>query len=191
MKIRKYEDFKRVLIIHGFGVTNTGCFYPWLKSELEKLGYNVELPNLPNTEDPLADEQVEYLLDNYPSKKDIIVCHSYGGVTAMKFIESINYNIKSIYMISCFCDNDFHEGDEDIEKLEYTTNWKFDYDDIMKKCENIYVLKPSIETLITEEQLETLADNLNTEVITFEGKEDHATGKIEPGILNFIKKHES
>ena len=60
-----FSSSKRVLIIHGYGVNSEGCFYPWLKSELEKMGYVVDLPSLPDS-DPNIDVQIDYIMENYP-----------------------------------------------------------------------------------------------------------------------------
>ncbi len=191
MKIKRFKEFKKVLIIHGFGVTSQSCFYPWLKYELESKGFNVELPELPEPEDPLVEEQVQYILKNYPSQKHIIICHSFGGCVGMKLIESLDYEVESLYLVSCFGDNNFHEGDADIEKLEHTTDWIFNYEDIKSKCQNIHVLNPSIETFVTDAQMNDLASNLGTSVESFEVVENHATGKEEPGLLNIIIQNEN
>lgn len=43
---------KNVLILHGAGETPQSFWYPWLQTELEKKGYKVTIPQLPDAEDP-------------------------------------------------------------------------------------------------------------------------------------------
>lgn len=180
---------KRVLLLHGYGTNADSDFHPWLKSELEKLGYVVELPNLPNPNDPNIDEQVKHIIENYTNKKNIILGHSMGCVTALKLIESLDYKIDDLVLVSGFIDNNFYEGDEDIENLANSCDWIFNFDEIKSKVENIHILRPMIDTAVTIEQTKSLSEHLNSPIHTFEQIEDHACGETEPGILNYIKRN--
>lgn len=177
---------KTALIIHGFGTNATECFYPWLKASLEKLGYAVELPNLPNPTDPNCEEQVQYILDNYPSKKDLIIGHSYGAPVAMKLVEELDYKIDSLVLVSGFIDANFNDGDEDIELLEKSCDWNFNFSDIKSKA-NVYLLRPNLDTAVTLQQTKDMASKFQEPIHYFKEVEDHACGEKEPGILNFIK----
>lgn len=183
MKVKRFKDIHNILIIHGYGVNSDECFYPWLGEELESDGYTVEIPKLPGYK---TDEQVNFILKNYPDKKDIIISHSMGGCVAMKLIEELDYEIKSLYIIAGFIDNNFPEGDEDIENLADACDWEFNFTDIKSKVENIYVIKPSEDSAITSKQTKDLARSLGVRVNTVKVLEDHACGREEQEILNFI-----
>ena len=51
---------KRVIIIHGWESGPTEHWFPWLKSELEKNGFEVLTPQMPNTFFPRQAEWVSY-----------------------------------------------------------------------------------------------------------------------------------
>ena len=198
MTIKKYLEYikeqygsgKNVIILHGSDVDKNGCFYQWLGKELRDRGFEVEIPDLPSPDNPNIEDQVKFLIEKYPSKKDIIICHSMGGITAMKFIEKVDYNIESLYFISCFDNTNFYEGDPDIEKLKGSCDWTFDYYGIKSKVSNIYVLRPNPDTSITPEQSRDLASNFGTQVRTFVAVKNHACGSQEPEILKFILEKE-
>lgn len=181
-----FSSSKRVLIIHGYGVNSEGCFYPWLKSELEKMGYVVDLPSLPDS-DPNIDVQIDYIMENYPDKMDIIIGHSLGSVAALKLIEKLDYKIDDLILVSGFIDNNFYEGDEDIDGLANICDWKFNFNHIISKIENIYILRPEVDTSVTTQQTEDLSIALDSPIHIFKQTEDHACGETEPGILNYIK----
>lgn len=181
------KNQKVVLIIHGYGANSDECFYPWLKRKLENLGYKVELPSLPNTDRPSADEQVEYILENYPGKKDIIVSHSFGTCVAMKLVEKLNYKFDSLFLVAGLIDDNFPFFDEEeAEILAESCDWKFNFADIKSKTD-VYILRPEIDSEISLEQTESLAEAFDEPIHFFKQKEDHACGEKEPGVFNFIK----
>jgi uncharacterized protein len=177
---------KTAIIIHGYNVNAYECFYQWLKIELEKIGYNVELPNLPNTSNPNDEEQVDYILKKYPNKKDIIIGHSFGACVAMKLLQRLDYKIDSLFLVSGFIDTNFPDGDT--ETLSTASNWKFNFGDIKSKSK-VFVLRPVLDTEIDLDQTKSLANKLNVPINYFKQAEDHACGKKEPGILKFIKNN--
>ena len=44
---------KNVIILHGTGGAPDHYWFPWLKSELDKKGYKVSVPQLPNYSCPV------------------------------------------------------------------------------------------------------------------------------------------
>ncbi len=87
---------KKVFIIHGWdGYPDEGWF-PWLKSELEKRGFEVFLPVMPNSSEPKINEWVLYLkkLVGMPNEEIFFVGHSIGCQTIMRYLETLPKNAK-------------------------------------------------------------------------------------------------
>lgn len=85
-----------VYIIHGLsGHPETG-WKPWLKQELEKRGYVVHIPALPNTTRPTQAEWVKFIttLITNPSADTYLVGHSLGCITILRFLESLPVEVK-------------------------------------------------------------------------------------------------
>jgi predicted alpha/beta hydrolase family esterase len=87
---------KRAFIIHGWeGYPEEGWF-PWLKKELENKGYQVQVPAMPNSENPKIDEWVPFLseLVQDPDKETFFVGHSIGCQTILRYLESLEKDTK-------------------------------------------------------------------------------------------------
>src|SRR3990167_9504828 len=64
---------KNVVILHGTSETKESFWFPWLTKELEKRGYAVSLPPLPNPDTPdLKDWLPTALKENYTSKTVLV-----------------------------------------------------------------------------------------------------------------------
>ncbi len=187
MGIVKFNDFnKRILDLHGWGSDPKSEFHPWLKSELLKFGYIVDCPKLPNTDNPVVEEQVQYLLKNYNREYNIIIGHSLGGCVSMKLIPHLNYSIDKLILIASCIKIPLGQFPEDDEIVSKICDWNFDFPKIKSKCKNIIVSRPSIDTLITKSQSQELSQALGQKLQYFKSNEDHACGEKEPNILKYI-----
>ncbi len=90
---------KKALLLHGWEGTSDGCWFPWLKKELEKRGYKVFLPDLPHTNEPIFEEQIDCIKDFSKRlwKWDIIVGHSLWSTLSTQTIEK--YKLQDIQVI--------------------------------------------------------------------------------------------
>jgi len=98
----KPKKNKLAIIIHGFEDQAKSDFFPWTKKELEKLGYEVILKDMPNSYHPKMEEWIS-LLDKYKSKineNTIIIGHSLGGSVAPYFVSKLNKKIKALYLVA-------------------------------------------------------------------------------------------
>ncbi len=92
---------KQVIIFHGYGENPGYYWYPYLKKELGKRGYDVKIPALPNTNDPKLDEQLEFALNNLTFiKGTILIGHSSGCPLILAIFEKINAKIKQAILVA-------------------------------------------------------------------------------------------
>ncbi|MBW3018843.1 alpha/beta hydrolase, partial [Candidatus Woesearchaeota archaeon] len=54
---------KRVFVIHGWDEHPEDGWLPWLKTRLEQKGFEVHIPQMPNTETPKIEEWVPFLAE--------------------------------------------------------------------------------------------------------------------------------
>lgn len=82
---------KRVVIVHGWGGSPKSDFLPWAKKELERLGYEVLIPDMPDTDNPKIEKWVPYLTQIVGEVKedDILIGHSIGCQTILRFLETL------------------------------------------------------------------------------------------------------
>ncbi|KKT82199.1 MAG: hypothetical protein A3B99_03575 [Candidatus Yanofskybacteria bacterium RIFCSPHIGHO2_02_FULL_44_12b] len=91
---------KNVVILHGTSETKESFWFPWLTKELEKRGYAVSLPPLPNPDTPdLKDWLPTALKENYTSKT-VLIGHSAGGPLGLSVLENIDVKIKQAIIVA-------------------------------------------------------------------------------------------
>jgi uncharacterized protein len=85
------DNMKRAFLIHGWGGNSQKDFFPWLKPQLEKLGYEVHVPDMPNTENPAIGPWVSKLSEivGTPDRNTYFVGHSIGCQTILRYLETI------------------------------------------------------------------------------------------------------
>lgn len=71
---------KNAIILHGSGDSPESFWIPWLKSELEKHGYEVWAPLLPDADNPDINKWLPFVMENGKFNNDtIIIGHSAGA----------------------------------------------------------------------------------------------------------------
>ncbi len=141
----------KTLIIHGYGGTNQGNWFPWLKTELEKLNWDVDAPNLPNTDEPKLTGQLSALLDVWnlqesPKQKRVIIGHSLGGSLALRMLEQNWKNPIDLAIIVASTSQDSHP--EEIKNY-FTTPLNFEK--IKKNCKKFILIFSDNDPYISAE----------------------------------------
>lgn len=90
-KETKEKTKKKLIIVHGWeGYPGEGWF-PWLKTEMENQGWEVQAPAMPNAKEPKVYEWLPYLAQvaGEVDENTFMVGHSLGCITIVKFLESL------------------------------------------------------------------------------------------------------
>lgn len=87
---------KQVFIIHGWGGNPEEGWFPWLEKELEKKGYLVSIPTMPNTNEPVIKKWVSHLskIVGTVDEETYFVGHSIGCQAIMRYLETLPNNAK-------------------------------------------------------------------------------------------------
>lgn len=82
---------KRVVMVHRWDGSPDSDWLPWLKKELEKLGYQVEVPDMRVTAHPEIEAWVTHLAKvvGEVDENTILVGHSIGVQTILRFLERL------------------------------------------------------------------------------------------------------
>lgn len=83
---------KRVFIVHCWDGTPEDNWYPWLKAELEKRGFEVHVPEMPDTETPTIDAWVPFLKQQVGTvdENTFFIGHSVGCQTILRYLQTEN-----------------------------------------------------------------------------------------------------
>ncbi|MCC2630506.1 MAG: leucine--tRNA ligase [Candidatus Paceibacter sp.] len=93
----------KVLILHGLTATPTVNWYQDAQERLNKLGYEVIIPDLPKSEKVLTPKDWLTALNKIKFKREdelFIVGHSLGGATAAQYILKNNLKVKKLILVA-------------------------------------------------------------------------------------------
>jgi hypothetical protein len=91
---------KRILMVHGWKSSSMEHFFPEEKTRLEKLGYDVLIPDMPSAFHPIKDEWIKVIRDFDPDENSILIGHSLGGTAIIKFLEVANKTISKCILLA-------------------------------------------------------------------------------------------
>ncbi len=175
------SDKHHYVLLHGFTGSPDNNFFPWLKKTLEKQGHTVEVPSLPNTDDPDVYEQVKFVLDNcHFDESTIIVGHSLGAVVALKVLEQLPKPIFKTVLAAGFAEPGFKDHDRPFENK---FDWKFDFARIKENARDIILLRDVNDTAVKAEQINHLHNWVGGIIKDITAKEDHFCALEETEIL--------
>jgi len=106
-KLTKNRIDKRVFIIHGWEGHPENGWKPWLKKELERENFSVNVPAMPDTNNPKMGNWIDHLskIVGMPDKDCYFVGHSLGCIAILRYFESINDIIGGSVLVAGFSDN--------------------------------------------------------------------------------------
>lgn len=82
---------KRAFLIHGWGGYPSEGWRPWLKKKLEKEGFKVKIPAMPDSDKPEMGKWVPFLAKviGKPDAETFLVGHSLGVITILRYLEGL------------------------------------------------------------------------------------------------------
>jgi leucyl-tRNA synthetase len=179
----KFEiaDNANYVLLHGFTGSLDKNFFPWLKQELKNRGKKVLAPQLPDTNDPDIDEQVEFVLNNAVFDGDTVLFgHSLGSVIALKIAEKLKNPIKKLVLAASFAQPKFLDK---VRPFEAKFNWNFDFEKIKKNVKEIVLLRAENDNAVPQERSDYIQSKIGGKIIDFKAEGNHICGIKEPVIL--------
>lgn len=100
---------KRIFLIHGWEGYPEEGWRPWLRDELEKRGFEVYVPAMPNTKHPKMNAWVRHLskIVGVPDKDCYFVGHSLGCITILRYLETLKkeQEVGGVVLVAGFTSN--------------------------------------------------------------------------------------
>jgi predicted alpha/beta hydrolase family esterase len=168
---------KRAIIVHCWGGAADYAWYPWAKTELEKRGYEVTVPNMPDPDPPVLATWLPHLaqLVGEPDDDLVLIGHSIGTVTIMRYLESLpeGAQVGRVILVAAFTDQlGFRE-------LENYFESRLDYSKIKNKSKNGFVVIQSDDDPFVSEQYGTrLQEELNAKLV-IKHAASHMSGAVD------------
>ncbi|MCL5436006.1 MAG: leucine--tRNA ligase [Patescibacteria group bacterium] len=179
------EAVKRFVILHCKGGSPQSYFYPWLKSRLEALGYEVEVPDLPNPEAPNDLEQAEYVSQHCKlDENTVLVGHSSGGHAVLRLLEQ-DRKVRKAVLIATPTSGKFLDGQPRPTVLDAITRG-FDYEKIRRQCQDFTVLADTHDYAVPLSDNQALARHLDAKYLEVKAAEPHFLVKKETQVFDAV-----
>jgi predicted alpha/beta hydrolase family esterase len=179
---------KRAVILHGWEGNPGECWFPWLKGELEKSGFKVEVPQMPNPKEPQMSEWVPRLAEvvGNPDGETCLVGHSLGCITILRYLEGLpeGKRIGRVVMVAGFTDPLGYR------ELENYFQKPIDWEKIKKHCSDFVAINSDNDPYVPLKHADAFRERLGARIIIEHGKghmSDSANIKELPSVLKAVK----
>ncbi len=157
---------KRAVIIHCWGGYPEYCWYQSVKKDLEKEGFKVEVPAMPNTDNPDLAKWLPKLKEviGTPDKDLYLIGHSLGCPTIMRYLESLapGEKIGGVVFVAGFDDGLDAAKYPEVQNFFQTP---FDYDKIKSHCSNFVAIASDDDPYVPLKYADILKEKFGAEVI--------------------------
>jgi len=180
----KKEEY---VFFHAYKDNSKSVFWPWLKKEIEAKGGKVVFaPDFPNSDEPNIEKWTEFAMKNYKfNENTVIITHSLGGVLALKLLPKLKTKIKKLILVATPSMNKLKDGVKR-PAIDNCCDWKFDYEAVKEKVEEVIVLVDETDHLVRIESGKEIADKLGGKLIIKTGEKPHYNSTIENAVLDSI-----
>ncbi len=121
---------KNACIFHGTSGSPDHFWHPYVKRELEEIGYGVWVPQLPDTDNPNLEKQLPFVLENHNYNEcTVLIGHSAGCPLILSLLQNINTEIKLAILVAGFCEQLSDDPDYILQK-------EYDWNRISSNCKN-------------------------------------------------------
>lgn len=175
----------RFVYIHGNQTTHWSfAWAAWLKTELEKLGYETFFETMPDSIIARSEYWLPFLKEHVKvGEQDVIIGCSSGAVAAMRYAEA-NKLRGSILVSPCYTDL----GDE-LEKQSgyYDSPWQWEA--IKANQQKIVLFYGDDDPYIPQSEFTFIAEQLNAEAIKIHQGKHFIDQQTFPEVLQYIKQN--
>lgn len=159
---------KRVFIIHGWGGYPEEGWFPWLKSELEKHGFDVTVPVMPDTNHPDKEVWISHLasLVRGPDRDTYFVGHSIGANAVIRYFEYLNgEHVGGAVLVAPYFGKVIFEEGESKKIADPWLNTPIDFSKVKNTTSNLTAIFSDNDTWIPLENRDYFEKVLSPKII--------------------------
>lgn len=174
----------RFIFIHGNGSTHWSfAWAPWLKTELERLGFETFFETMPDSIAARAEYWLPFLKKHVQAgENDVLVGWSSGAVAAMRYAET--NTIKGSILIS----PSYTDLGDELEKLSGYFDKPWHWERIKSNQGQIALIYGDDDPYIPQHEFEFIAEKLNPTLIRIRGGRHFIERTEFPELVEYIKK---
>lgn len=160
---------KNALILHGTDASPEANWFHWVETFMKQKGYEVWLPQLPDSATPNVDTYNTFLFSKPDFKfneNTVLIGHSSGAVEILSLLQNLPETIVvgDVYLVSVFRDNLGWDA------LEGLFTEPYDFELIKTKAHSITLVHSDTDPYVPLEHAHFLAQKLNARLLTVAGQ---------------------
>jgi uncharacterized protein len=168
------SDQKRFFIIHGWGGSPDGGWFPWLANNLRERGFFVEVPEMPDTDNPKIEDWISHLRNKVGrcDKNTFFVGHSIGCQAIMRYLEKFPEEEKSggaVFVASWIILSNI-EGQEERMISSPWINTPIDFEKVKKNMKKTVCIFSDNDPYVPPENADLFEKKLGAEIVMEKGK---------------------
>ncbi len=168
---------KRAVIVHCWGGSSHYAWYQSVAKELSDKGYQVTVPDMPDSDPPILKTWLPHLQEiiGTPDEDLVLIGHSIGTVTIMRYLESLPEGSKvgKVILVAGFTDQ---LGFKELENFFET---RLDFSKIKDKSNNGFVaIQSDNDPFVSAQYGERLKEVLNAKLVIKHGA-NHMSGAVD------------
>src|SRR3989344_2747429 len=176
------KDDSRFLLLHGRESSSKGEYQPWLKAELEKRGYEVEVVDMPNPGEPNDGEQADYVEKHCTlDERTVVVGHSFGGVVALRLLER-GHKVRRVVLVSTPFSGKFLDG-KVRKSVTAACKKGFDFGTIKKNARTFMVVPDDKDPVVPASDAQTYVKELGAMFMAGKANSPHFAPPKKPDVL--------
>jgi len=154
---------KSAILLHGIGGSPQGNWFPWFQQELHEKGFDVFVPQMPNSSEPTLREWLVFFDAEFPAlTEDVhLVGHSLGATCILRILEKTQKTVGSVTLVAAPVEKMGNDFDARIASF---IDHPYDWSAIKKNAKAFYVIYSDDDPYVPLRQGEELASQLGTQL---------------------------
>lgn len=181
---------KRVIFVHRWSGGPLDDWRPWLKKELEQRGFEVLVPEMPDTDVPVIEKWVHHLAEvvGTPDSKTYFIGHSIGCQTILRYLETIDNPIGGAIFVAGWFNLENLEDEESREVAKPWIETSIDMERVRKVLpKSVLIISDDDPYGAFEENKQKFGEIMAQSIVLHDA--GHITESKESAILNeFLEK---
>lgn len=175
----------KFLILHGTDADSSKHWFPWLKSELESLGHEVWVPDLPDSDRPNIQKYNDLLLNSdWDFKDSVIIGHSSGSVAILGLLQALPSDVKINTAVLAGAFTKRLSESPSWEMISELFDKPFDFETIKQRADKFLFIHSKDDPVCDINEARKLCSQVDGEMIEFDGM-GHFTTKLNPSFTKF------
>lgn len=165
---------KRAFLVHGWGGSPEREWFPWLKVELEKNGFDVQVPALPDSDHPHITAWVPALAAavGTPDAETYFVGHSMGCQTIARYLSGLEgpVTVGGVVYVGGYFDSLTLGEDEEVDIWDEWRTVPIDLSRVKARAPKSIALFSSDDPYVPLENMKRFGQELGSKIIIEHGQ---------------------